>query len=323
MRLLQRCLIFLTFIGVLLMTQVGWNFFPRFVKNNADFALTANELRTTVRYLSDAIGIRNLAYPDALEKSARYIEQSFMNSGLPVESWAYAVKGRIFRNIVARFKNNDSDEYFVVGAHYDSCYNPGADDNASGVAGMLWLANALKKIPLKANILFVAFTNEEPPFFRTSAMGSRVFVKAAKENHARIRGAIILEMIGFYNDSWFSQKYLPLTGPFFPNRANFVAIVGSNRSRALVDLVKDDINKEGHILAQALVAPENVPGLNFSDHASFWRDGIPAIMITDTAYLRNPHYHQSTDTVETLDYTAMAAVLDGVKHAVVHLAADQ
>ncbi|MEI8011924.1 MAG: M28 family peptidase [Candidatus Omnitrophota bacterium] len=320
MLFLKRVLAFFVFICILSLTGVGWNFFPRFQKKSFDVTPTAHDLRTTVRYLSEDIGIRNLAHPESLEKAAVYIEQSLKRAGLPVESWEYKVRGQTFRNIVSRYKNNDSDEYIVIGAHYDSCYNPGADDNASGIAGVLWLAKELRHIPLKANLLFVAFTNEEPPFFQTRAMGSRVFVDEAGKKKIGIRYAIILEMIGFYDDKWFSQKYFPLIGPFYPNRANFITVIGNYRSRKLAALVKNGINKEGIILAQALVAPENIPGINFSDHASFWLKGIPAAMITDTAYLRNANYHQLTDTVNTINFQSMAAVVESVKNSIIHSA---
>jgi Zn-dependent M28 family amino/carboxypeptidase len=203
-----------------------------------------------------------------------------------------------------------------VGAHYDSCFNPGADDNASGVAGVLWLAKALKNADIKSNILFVAFTNEEPPLFKTEKMGSRVFVKDAHARGVKVTRAVVLEMIGFYSDQMFSQRYLPLMGPFYPSRGDFIAIVGNFRSRTLASDVNHAFVLDKRITSATILSPGGVPGISFSDHASFWEAGIPAVMITDTAYLRNGHYHQQGDTVDTLDYLKMAAVVEGVKDAI-------
>lgn len=314
--LLRATVFILVFIAL---TSFGWNFFPRFNQKQADFHQTSENLKATVRHLSEDIGVRNYVSFDHLEKAAQYIESSFVKVGYSVESWNYVADGQTFRNIVAKYKNNDSEDYILIGAHYDSCFTPGADDNASGVAGLLELARSLKSVPLKSNILFVAFTNEEPPFFRTPLMGSRVFVSAAQKKHINIRGAVILEMIGFYSDKWFSQRYLPLLGPFYPNKGDFITLVGNFKSRHLVNAVQNDFNKQKYVLAESIVAPDEIPGINFSDHASFWAVGIPAIMITDTAFLRNVSYHRSADTIDKIDFGKMAAVVESLKSAVVNL----
>ncbi len=300
-------------------TSFGWNFFLRPRQAMADAGSTAQGLKETVQYLSGEVGVRNRAHFDALEKAAQYIERSFREAGLPAESWDYEVQGQRFSNIVAKYRTNDSQDYILVGAHYDSCFNPGADDNASGVAGVLSLARSLKRERLGSNVLFVAFTNEEPPFFQTSDMGSRVFVLAAKERKITVRSAVILEMIGFYSDRLFSQKYLPLMGPFYSNRGDFIAVVGDFKSRGLVDVVARALQKRNMTGTAAIVAPGGMPGISFSDHASFWAAGIPAVMVTDTAYLRNPYYHRQTDTADKLDFLRMADVVEGLKGAIVRL----
>lgn len=300
-------------------TGFGWNFFPACHWNLRDADEVSARLRDDLRYLSQTAGTRNYAHPENLELAAGYIEKAFKDVGYPVEAWEYEVGGQRFRNIVARYKNSPSEEYFLVGAHYDSCFTPGADDNASGVSGVLELARSLKGAALEHNILFVAFTNEEPPFFQTAAMGSRVFVRFARGKGITIRGAVVLDMIGFYTDKWFSQKYLPLMGAFYPNPGDFIAIVGNFMSRDLVDLFRNDLKKEKYFPVESIVAPESIPGISFSDHASFWSAGIPAIMITDTAYLRNPHYHKPTDTMDKIDLKKMTAVVQGLKKAVISL----
>ncbi len=311
-----------TVIGLLvvLSTTYGWQPILTSFRETASTKAAASRLKDTVRYLSEDIGIRNQAFYDNLQSAAQYIENRLIDLGYSVESWPYTINGQSFRNIVARLKNNESDEYVLIGAHYDSCFNPGADDNASGVAGVLELANSLKQAPLKANIMFVAFTNEEPPFFQTSQMGSRVFVRELVSKKIRIREAIILEMIGYYSTGWFQQKYLPFLGPFYPHKGNFIALVGDFASRKMVDHIQKSFSGQKIAPMRTIVAPRTVPGLNFSDHASFWEADIPAVMLTDSAYLRNPHYHKDTETWDKLDYQKMAAVVEGLRMAIVELA---
>ncbi len=317
MRLIRATLISLC---VILSTTYGWQ--PAFTsfQKNASTEAAAARLNATVRCLSEDIGIRNEAFYDNLQSAAQFIENSFVDLGYEVESWSYTINGRSFRNIVARLKNNESDEYVLIGAHYDSCFNPGADDNASGVAGVLELASSLKKEPLRSNIMFVAFTNEEPPFFQTSQMGSRVFVRELASKKIKIREAIILEMIGYYSTGWFQQKYLPLLGPFYPHKGDFIALVGDFASRKMVDHIQKSFSVQKIAPMRTIVAPRTVPALSFSDHASFWEMNIPAVMLTDSAYLRNPHYHKDTETWDKLDYQKMAAVVEGLRMAIVKLA---
>lgn len=300
-------------------TTYGWQCGTSFGRNPTDPGIS-QRLEKSVHVLSEEIGRRNYQFFDNLEKAADYIASSLRGMGYAVEEWPYDIDGQRFRNIVAKIKNNDSEHYILVGAHYDSCFNPGADDNASGVAGVLELARLLKGESLQANIMFVAFTNEEPPFFQTDGMGSRVFVRVLREKRIHIKAAIILEMIGFYSDRWFSQKYLPLLGPFYPNRGNFIAQVGNFRSKGLVDLIHQEFKEKQYFPMRSIVAPDSVPGINFSDHASFWDAGIQAVMITDTAYLRYPYYHSKNDTMEKLDFEIMGRVVRGLKGSIMRLA---
>lgn len=279
----------------------------------------SQRLKESVHIISENIGVRNYAYFENLEKTGDYIAASFKEMGYSVEEWPYEADGKQFENIVTRIKNNDTEEYILIGAHYDSCFNPGADDNASGVAGLLELARLLRKESLKTNIMFAAFTNEEPPFFQTDKMGSRIFVGALQKKKIKIKAMIALEMIGFYSDQWFSQKYLPLLGPFYPNKGDFIALVGNFGSKNLVDFIHKDFQKNRYFPMQAIVSPDFVPGINFSDHASFWEAGMDAVMITDTAYLRNKNYHSAGDTIEKLNFEKMARVVMGLKESIVGL----
>ncbi|MBF0122166.1 MAG: M20/M25/M40 family metallo-hydrolase [Candidatus Omnitrophica bacterium] len=303
---------------IIILTRYGWQIsFPVF---QADPSLRAisQRLEQTVKDLSETIGIRNFNY-GTLDSSAQYIGESFEDLGYMVEKWPYQVEGVTFSNLVAKLKNNDSEEYILIGAHYDSCFNPGADDNASGIAGLLELARSLKKEALKTNIMFVAFANEEPPFFQTGRMGSRVFVRDLQTKNILVKSAIVFEMIGFYSDKLFSQAYLPLLGPFYPNQGNFIAVVGSFQSQALVCAIEKNFKKVTSFPMSSVITPSMIPGLNFSDHASFWDVGIPAVMVTDTAYLRNPNYHQDSDRVNTLNFIKMAAVVEGFRKVIINI----
>ena len=304
---------------IILLSRYGWQASLPVFQVDSSLQAISQRLEKTVRYLSETIGTRS-AYYGNLDVAAKYIDESFRSLGYIVESWPYEVNGQTFRNIVVRLKNNDSNEYLLIGAHYDSCFNPGADDNASGIAGLLEIARGLKKEALKTNIMFVAFANEEPPFFRTSKMGSRVFVKDLQAKKILVKSAIIFEMIGFYSDKLFSQTYPPLLGPFYPNQGNFIAVVGSFKSRSLVHSIENNFKMTTFFPMSSVVAPSMVPGLNFSDHASFWDVGIPAVMVTDTAYLRNPNYHRDSDRANTLDFRRMAMVVDGFRKSIVYIA---
>jgi Zn-dependent M28 family amino/carboxypeptidase len=233
----------------------------------------------------------------------------------------YTLGGRVFRNIIVDKPGQSSpEETIIMGAHYDTCFNPGADDNASGVAGVLELARLLKGEVLKRNVKFIAFTNEEPPFFLTDAMGSRVYAQAAKRDNEKIKAAVILEMIGYYSEGRNSQRYLTLLGPFYPHRGNFLAVIGNFPSRHLVAKMGKYFKQASSFPVESLIAPSCLSGVYFSDHWSFWKEGYPAVMITDTAFLRNPHYHHDSDLPETLDYEKMSLAVHGLKEAIVRMA---
>jgi Zn-dependent M28 family amino/carboxypeptidase len=208
----------------------------------------------------------------------------------------------------------------ILGAHYDSMRGPGADDNASAVAGLLETARALAGEPTGRTVRFIAFTNEEPPLFKKKSMGSRVYAKAARENEDDIKGAIILEMIGYFSDKPRSQRHPPGLNLFYPNRGNFIGIVGNARSRHLIRHTVSSFRKATALPIESIIAPNVVIGIGMSDDWSFWKEGYPAAMITDTAYYRNPNYHKRSDTYDTLDYESMAEVTKGVLAAVRSLA---
>ena len=278
---------------------------------------SAQNLERTVHHLAAAIGARNYADHEKLEEAADFIVRSFQEIGYDVEVLPYTMDGRIFKNIAAeRPMKTNSDSVVIIGAHYDSCFNPGADDNASGVAGLIELARLLKAEHLTSKVRFIVFTNEEPPFFMTERMGSRVYARQAIRGGEKIRAAVVLEMLGFYSDEPFSQRYLPLLGPFYPNRADFIALVGNFQTHRITEKFYRDFKAHTDFPVEKITSPDFITGINFSDHWSFWKEGVPALMVTDTAFLRNPHYHRPSDLPQTLDYEKMTKMLYGLKEAI-------
>jgi Zn-dependent M28 family amino/carboxypeptidase len=236
-----------------------------------------------------------------LETPARYIEAAFAAQGYQPESQYFESGGRKVRNIEV------GSGSIVVGAHYDTVPgSPGADDNASGVAVLIELA--AMKLPVR----FIAFANEEMPYFLGPEMGSWAWAKRARERGDSVRAMFSLEMLGYYRDQPGTQQYPAPLGLFYPNRADFIAFVGDLGARGLVRRSIDSFRRNAQFPSEGVAAPGFVPGVTWSDHWSFRRHGYRAIMITDTAFYRYPHYHLPTDTPEKLDYERMARVTLGL-----------
>lgn len=236
-----------------------------------------------------------------LETPARYIEAAFSRMGYRTQSQHFESGGRRVRNIEA----GSGD--IVVGAHYDTVPgSPGADDNASGVAVLLELA------ALKAPVRFVAFANEEMPYFLGPEMGSFAWASRARSRGEPVRAMFSLEMLGFYRDAPRSQAHPFPLGFFYPDRADFIAFVGDLGARGLVRRSIDSFRRNAQFPSAGVAAPSFIPGVTWSDHWSFRRHGYDAIMITDTAFYRYPHYHLPSDTPEKLDYERMARLTLGL-----------
>lgn len=242
-----------------------------------------------------------------LERAARYIEQAFAAHGLSPAAHHFRSAGRPVRNIEV----SASEASVVVGAHYDTVPgSPGADDNASAVAALIELAGLLGKEHLP--IRFVAFANEEEPHFMGPDMGSWVSAKRSRDRGEKLCAMLSLEMLGYYSDRPGSQRYPRPLGLFYPDRADYIAFVGDLGARSLVRKSIRHFRKSAAFPSEGVAAPAFVPGVTRSDHWSFRDLGFPAIMVTDTAYNRNPHYHRASDTPETLDYERMARVTLGL-----------
>jgi len=306
-------IIFVAFI-VLKTTTFGLRFWGGPFVNVAKVdARLVERLRSHVYKLAHDIGDRSVFNYEKLEETAEYIIEQFKSFGYDVELQDYTVSGKKVNNIIALKKGiKKPEEIIIVGAHYDTCFNPGADDNASAVAGLLELARFTYDKQTQRSIKFIAFVNEEPPFFKTERMGSRVYARAAKARADKIKAVLILEMIGYYPDKLFSQRYPPIYGLFYPNKGNFIGVIGNFSSWRLGRQIVSNFKEHTQFPIELAIAPSFVPGVDFSDHWSFWKEGYPAVMITDTGPYRNPYYHSGSDTCEKLNYESMAEVVNAL-----------
>lgn len=278
-------------------------------------------LKSHVYRLAQEIGERSVFKYEKLNEAAEYITEQFRLYGYDVEFQDYTVLNKTVKNIIAiKTGVKSPDEIIIVAAHYDSCFNPGADDNASGVAALLELASSISGKQIGRSIKFIAFVNEEPPFFKTENMGSLVYAREAKAKGENIGAVLALEMIGYYSDRPNSQRYPPIFGLFYPNKGNFICIVGNFHSRKLVKEIVSTFRRNTQFPIESVVTLAFVPGVDFSDHWSFWQQGYPAVMITDTGFYRNPHYHTNADTYEKLNYKSMAEVVKGLSAVLLELA---
>jgi len=274
-----------------------------------------------VGVLARDIGERHLRRPQALAAAARYIEEQFARLGYPVHRQVYEAEGVSCANLEVECSGLDRERGIVlIGAHYDTVEgSPGADDNASGVATAIEMARLLRGSRRQGSVRCVAFVNEEPPFFYSDKMGSAVYARAARARGDALQFMLSLEMLGYFSSRPGSQRYPPLLRFFYPDRGNFVAFVSNLRSRSALVRIHDAFRSQRAFPSERLASPAIVPGVSWSDQLSFWRAGFPAVMVTDTAFYRNPHYHRPTDTPETLDFTSMACVTAGLARTVIVL----
>ena len=270
----------------------------------------AHHLRKHVERLAGDIGERNLFVPNALQRAIGYIEDEWREQHYAVERLEYDVSGIRCANLIAtREGSARQTEILLLGAHYDSVKgSPGANDNASGVAALLEISRMFRMVDPVLSVRFVAFVNEEPPFFMTSQQGSMVYAQAARRRGEDIRLMASLETIGCYSDELGSQVYPPLFRLFYPDRGNFLGMVSDFRSRAVLRRVAAAFRAHSDFPLQTVSTFRFVPGVSWSDHRSFWRQGYRAMMITDTAPYRYPHYHAATDTPDKLAYPELTQI---------------
>src|SRR5436190_14041311 len=273
---------------------------------------TQERLRAHVAQLSEVIGERHERRPEALETAARYIENQFRVAGLEVEDQTFVSGGTPVRNVVAWRPGKGPT--MVVGAHYDSAPGSGgADDNASGTAVLLELARLAPSWSAGRPIEFAAFTTEETP--RRRDMGSYRYVKELPRRRLWVKGMICLEMVGYYDVRPGSQRYPPVLQPFFPSRGDFIALVSNFQSRRLMRQMQRPLRQAGGLSFSQAVLPAFLGGVDRSDHMNFWEAEIPAILVSDTAFYRNPNYHRAGDRAATLDYSRMATLTQTLAEA--------
>jgi len=277
-----------------------------------------DRLAAHVQKLAGDIGERNVFKPDAYRRAADYIAGVFRSAGYEVEWQRYEADRVTCANLAAAQGGSAlSNPIVVVGAHYDSVLGcPGANDNGSAVAALLELARKFAGRKLSRTVRFVAFANEEPPFFLTDKMGSRVYATACRQRGDDVRAMISLETMGCYSGEPGSQRYPPLFNLFYPDRGNFIAFVGNIASRPLVSRAARVFRSNSNFPLETVTTFAFVPGVNWSDHDSFWREGWRAFMVTDTAPYRYAHYHEPTDTPDRVNYDALARVTLGVEAVV-------
>jgi len=298
-------------------------------------------LRANVEQLANTLAPRCGATPTTyvkLEQAALYIQSNFElllrgASDRSLVTQRYTEAGRTYANVVVEIEGSGATEIVVVGAHYDSyCgggepYTPGADDNASGVAVLLELARRFDEMQraaagkLRRTLRFVAFTNEEPPYFQNSGMGSLVYAQHCWQKGEQVAAMLSLESLGYFSDEPGSQSYPSGIDRLLnlPDRGDFVAVLGNFASRQLVTDVVESFRRGTPLPVEGLAAPW-LPQLGWSDNWAFWRQGYAAVMVTDTALQRNPNYHRAGDTPDTLDYRRMSMAVDGLVPVIADLA---
>ena len=319
---------------------------PRLTMTGGSFALTGVRLITAVLFfflagvasakssVPEASGkrleqhVRTLAAMDrhwtspGLERAAHYIESQLKMIGLKPHNQIFRARERPFRNIIARL-GPQSGPLVVVGAHYDTFgHLPGADDNASGVAGVLELARLLRAYEsrLKVRVELAAWPLEEPPFFRTPSMGSYHHAAALMAKKVPVHSMISIEMIGYFSDAPNSQSFpIPMMQAMYPTVGRFITFVGRPQDAAVIGPMRATFKALGLIPTETVIAPASIQGIDFSDHLNFWAMGYPAMMLTDTSFFRNHHYHTSKDTPDRLDYVRMSAVVSSLAEAILRL----
>jgi Zn-dependent M28 family amino/carboxypeptidase len=290
---------------------------------NADSQQIEANLRLHVERLAGLIGPRTLMRPKTIQATIGYIESQWSAMGYAVKRETYDALGDQATNLVVeRAGRRSAKEVVLLGAHYDTVAStPGTDDNASAVAVLLEASRLLQEYSGRRTVRYVAFACEEPPYFGLDAMGSQFHARQARLRGDKIVGMLCLEMVGYYSSARGSQSIPPgipwWLRRFFPHRGNFLAAVGNMPSWKLCWRFRQGFKRGARRMPLfSICLPERINEIRLSDNSSFWDQGYPALMLTDTSFLRNPHYHQATDTPETLDYPTMTQVVLGVASAI-------
>ena len=322
-----RRISFIIFFLLILPIFIAWVLVsqPTITKNSlSNLTLESSRLKAHVLKLSNEYFPRNHTNTENLDRCAEYILAHFKKAGADTSIQKFTVRGKKYQNVIGFF-GDKTDERIVIGAHYDAYINkPGADDNASGVSGLIELAYLIGKEKANIGIELVAYSLEEPPFFDTEDMGSAHHARALHDRKVKVKCMIALEMIGYFSSEPGSQLYPgPALKIFYPNKGNFIAIVGRLDQRKIVKKIKGFMKGATDLPVYSLNAPLLVAGIDFSDHRSYWKYGYDAVMITDTAFYRNLMYHEHGDTAERLNYELMGKVVIQVFEAIKGLAREK
>jgi len=278
----------------------------------------SHALKSDLEKLAVEIGERNRYNYLKLMETAKFIEGEMSNCGYEVKRQKYQINNQTFENLEVEIKGDRyPDEIVIIGAHYDTVYGcPGANDNGSGVAGLLALARAFAGKETGRTLRFVFFTNEEPPFFMTEHMGSVVYAKRCRRREEKIVAMLSLETIGYYSDELGSQKFPPGLNEFYPSTGNYVAFVSNLNNSKLVCDVIESFRRNANFPSEGAALPPFGTGVNLSDHWSFWQEGYPSLMVTDTAFFRYPYYHRRQDTPDKVDCDRTARVIAGLERVI-------
>ncbi|MEJ2039272.1 MAG: M20/M25/M40 family metallo-hydrolase [Desulfosarcinaceae bacterium] len=284
-----------------------------------DHVRLENNLYKHVSFLSEDIGERHLWRDDTLARAENYIASQFELLGYHPFKQKYTAYQKPVANVIAE-KSGQRKDLIVIGAHYDTVPgSPGADDNASAVAGLLEVARLMRDSECRYRYAFAAFANEESPSFGSDYMGSMQYARYLHDQREKVKFMIALEMIGYFNESRSQSYPLRLMRSFYPKSSNFLAVIGDFASHRYVRALCRRIRKENLIPVRSLIAPQQLGGINRSDHSAFWQYGYKAVMITDTSQYRNKNYHRETDTIDTLNFSALADVVVSLHRTLINL----
>ncbi|MBW4605367.1 MAG: M28 family peptidase [Calothrix sp. FI2-JRJ7] len=286
-------------------------------------ATLRDSMRRHVEKLASDIGERNYLHYKGLASSADFLDSSFAEAGYEVKRQGYTIDNQTYYNLEVEIPGTERpDEIVIIGGHYDSVYNsPGANDNGTGAAATLELARLFAGKKPARTLRFVEFVNEEPPFFFSENMGSLVYAKSCKKRDEKIVAMLSLETLGYYSDKIGSQKYPAPLDAVYPLQGNFIAFIGNVASGALVKDVVASFRSHTQFPSEGAALPGEISGVSWSDQWSFWQQGYPGIMVTDTAPFRYPYYHTQQDTPDKVDYERLARVVAGLERVITDLGA--
>lgn len=277
-----------------------------------------DDLKRDVDSLSNTIGARNNVRYENLLAAKDFLTEELSQAGYQVKSQDYEIDGKTYSNLEVEIPGTTrANEILVIGAHYDSAFtSPGANDNGTGAAAVLALAREFSGSTPLRTLRFVEFTNEEPPFFWTPNMGSVRYAKQAKQRGDRIIGMFSLETMGYFSDQAHSQKYPPPLNWIYPDRGNFIGFVSNLKSRELLRNTVRSFRAQTQFPSEGAALPNALPGVGWSDQWSFWQQDYQALMITDTATFRYPHYHTIDDSLDKIDFGKTARVVTGISRVI-------